>query len=98
MRKEPPVAFTRRSGTEADSKIDPLRLCVASTVAAICWLITPPVAVTVFALLGIRAYWKAYRSGLLRSRCRLADTRLVLAYLVILAVAGAGVTVIRLLD
>lgn len=73
--------------------IDPLRFCVATTVAAIAWLITPPLAVALFATLGIVAYWKAYRRGLLRSRCLLGDTRLVLAYLIVLGVTAAAVTV-----
>lgn len=97
MREGPPAAFTRRPTTEEERKIDPIRFCVATTVAAIAWLITPPLAVTLFALLGIRAYWKAYRNGMLRSRCILGDTRLVLVYLVVLAAAGATTTVVKLL-
>lgn len=89
MTSRPPKAFTERPQVG----IDPLRFCVATTVAAIAWLITPPLAVALFATLGIVAYWKAYRRGLLRSRCLLGDTRLVLAYLIVLGVTAAAVTV-----
>ena len=33
-------------------------------------------------------YWKARQAGLTRSRCYLRDTRLVLAYLAVFALAG----------
>lgn len=73
---------------------DPLRLCVATTVALIAWLLTPPVAVAVFAALAVIAYGRARRAGVLRSRCVLGDTRVVLAYLSAALIAGiVGVVV-----
>ena len=70
---------------------DPLRLCVYATVALLAWLLGP-VAVLGFATLGAVGYARARRAGLLRSRCKLGDTRLVIAYLVLLALAGAAGT------
>jgi len=67
---------------------DPLRLCVFTTIAAISCVLGP-VSVLVFALVAIAGYAKARRGGLLRSRCKLGDTRLVLAYLSVIAVASA---------
>jgi hypothetical protein len=67
---------------------DPLRLCVYATVALLAWVLGP-VAVLGFAALGFAGYWRARRAGLTRSRCVLRDTRLVLAYLGLLALAGA---------
>lgn len=79
------------AGTPAPTvPYDPLRLCVATTVSLIAWAVSPAVAVTGFAALGLVGYWRARRAGLLRSRCALGDTRLVLAYLAV-ALAG-GVT------
>ncbi|TNM50179.1 hypothetical protein FHP29_01120 [Nocardioides albidus] len=80
----------RASGSAAadPSSYDPLRLCVFATVALIGWLLGP-VAVIGFAGLGFAGYWRARRAGLLRSRCLLGDTRLVLAYLGLLVAAGA---------
>ena len=66
---------------------DPLRLCVFATVALLGWLLGP-VALLGFAGLAIVGYGRARRDGLLRSRCKLGDTRLVLAYLALLAVAA----------
>lgn len=71
-----------------DAPFDPLRLCVFATVALLSWVLGP-LAVLFFALLGLRGYWKARQAGLTRSKCYLRDVRLVLAYLSILAVAGA---------
>ena len=67
---------------------DPLRLCIFATIALIAW-IAGPLAVVVFAGIGFAGYLRARRAGLERSKCFLRDTRLVLAYLGILAVAGA---------
>jgi len=67
---------------------DPLRLCVFTTIAAISCLLGP-VAVLAFALIAIAGYARARRAGLMRSRCKLGDTRLVLAYLSVIAVASA---------
>lgn len=72
---------------------DPLRLCVFATVALLGWLLGP-LALAFFAGLGVLGYARARRAGLLRSKCLLGDTRLVLAYLttlVALAVAAAVV-------
>jgi len=66
---------------------DPLRLCVFATVALLGWLLGP-FALLGFAVLAIVGYARARRDGLLRSRCKLGDTRLVLLYLVVLAAAA----------
>ena len=72
---------------------DPLRLCIFATIALLGWLLGP-VALLGFAVLGLVGYTRAYRAGLTRSKCFLRDTRLVIAYLALLAVAGsAGVVV-----
>ena len=73
----------------AHASPDPLRLCVFATVALLGWLLGP-VAVIGFGALGFVGYWRARRAGLLRSRCLLGDTRLVLAYLALLVLAGAA--------
>jgi len=70
---------------------DPLRLCVYATVALIACLLGP-IALLGFSSLAIAGYAKARRAGLLRSRCKIGDTRLVLAYLSVLAVAAAIAT------
>ncbi len=67
---------------------DPLRLCIFATVALLGWLLGP-VALLLFAGLGLAGYTKAYRAGLTRSKCFLRDTRLVIGYLSVLALAGA---------
>ena len=71
---------------------DPLRLCVLATVALLAWMFGP-VAVLVFAVVGAAGYVRARRAGLMRSRCRLGDTRLVIAYLVLVALVAAAGTV-----
>lgn len=68
---------------------DPLRLCVFATIALIT-CIAGPVSLLVFAVVAIRGYVRARAAGLLRSRCKLGDTRNVLAYLVVLAVLAAA--------
>ncbi|WP_433057361.1 hypothetical protein [Dactylosporangium sp. CS-033363] len=73
----------------ATKPYDPLRLCVYATIAALAWLLGP-IAVVGFALLGFAGYLRARRQGLTRSKCVLRDTRLVLAYLAILALAGTA--------
>jgi len=70
---------------------DPLRLCVYATVALIACVLGP-IALLGFASLAIAGYAKARRAGLLRSRCKLGDTRLVLVYLSVLAVLAAIAT------
>lgn len=67
---------------------DPLRLCVFTTVAVIACSLGP-VAVLAFALIAIAGYARARRAGLMRSRCRLGDTRVVLTYLTVVAAASA---------
>lgn len=76
---------------------DPLRLCVMATVALLGWLLGP-VAVLVFAGAGAAGYVSARRAGLLRSRCKLGDTRLVIAYLVLVAAVAAVFAVRAVLD
>ncbi|MGH3802604.1 MAG: hypothetical protein ACRDTD_21260 [Pseudonocardiaceae bacterium] len=48
-----------------------------------------PFVVLGFAALGIGSYLRARRAGLTRSRCVLRDTRLVLGYLGLVALAAA---------
>jgi len=67
---------------------DPLRLCVFTTIAIIAAL-TGPLAVLTFGLIAISGYTKARRGGLMRSRCKLGDTRVVLAYLITVTVLAA---------
>ncbi len=69
---EPPAA--------GPAAYDPLRLCIFATVALLGWL-GGPWALAFFAGMGFVGYWKARRGGLLRSKCLLRDTRLVLLYL-----------------
>lgn len=81
--------LNRRDETVPDpvAPFDPLRLCVYTTVALLACLLGP-VAVLVFAVVAIAGYARARRAGLLRSRCRLGDTRLVLGYLAVVAAAA----------
>jgi len=72
---------------------DPLRLCVFATVALLGWLLGP-VALVFFAAMGYLGYHRARRAGLTTSRCKLRDTRLVLAYLA--ALVGVSVAAIVL--
>ena len=67
---------------------DPLRLCIYTTVAVIAVLLGP-FAVLAFAGVAIAGYARARRAGLLRSRCKIGDTRLVLLYLSVIAVLAA---------
>lgn len=71
-----------------DAPFDPLKLCVFATVALLGWLLGPW-ALLGFALLAVAGYARARRQGLLRSKCKLGDTRLVLLYLVVLAALAA---------
>lgn len=77
----------------ADETYDPLRLCVYATVALLAWLLGPW-AVAAFAALGLAGYTRARRAGLLRSKCALRDTRLVIGYLAVIA-AVAVVAIVR---
>ena len=70
---------------------DPLRLCVYTTVALLA-VVLGPIALLGFAVLAIAGYTRARREGLLRSRCKLGDTRLVLTYLIVIA-AGAAIMI-----
>lgn len=74
---------------------DPLKFCVWTTVALLAWIVTPAVVVAFFGTQGVLAYRRAWKAGLRRSDCVLRDPRLVMAYLGILALAGAGWTVWR---
>ncbi|MCO7202619.1 hypothetical protein NH287_03725 [Microbacterium sp. CnD16-F] len=79
--------LNQRDESVADpvAPFDPLRLCVFATIAVIA-AVTGPLAVAFFAGVAIAGYMRARRAGLLRSRCKLGDTRLVLAYLCVLEV------------
>lgn len=76
-------------GRDGATGFDPLRLCVNATVALISCLLGP-IALLGFALLAIAGYARARRAGLMRSKCKLGDTRVVLAYLSVLAVLAAA--------
>ncbi|WP_434003523.1 hypothetical protein [Candidatus Dormibacter sp.] len=81
----------------APQPLDPLRLCVYATIAALAWWLGP-FALLAFAALGFAGYLRARRAGLTRSKCLLRDTRLVLGYLAVLAVAalvGIGFVIAR---
>lgn len=77
---------------QANEPYDPLRLCVYATVALLAWLLGP-VAVAAFAGLGLIGYIRARRAGLQHSKCALRDTRLVIAYLGVIAVVAVVATV-----
>ena len=81
------VEPARGAAPASHAAADPLRLCIFATVALLGWLLGP-VAVVGFAGLAFAGYWRARRAGLRRSRCKLGDTRLVLAYLGLLIAAG----------
>ena len=74
---------------------DPLKLCVFTTIGIISWIITPAATVAVFAALGLFGYHKARQAGLLKSRCLLGDTRLVMVYLGLAFLTGATFTALR---
>lgn len=84
---QPRHAQVRTDGTQ-ESPPDPLMLCVFATVALLGWVLGPW-ALLGFSLLAVTGYARARRRGLLRSKCKLGDTRLVLLYLLVLAVAAA---------
>ncbi|OBC02459.1 hypothetical protein A5784_16285 [Mycobacterium sp. 852013-50091_SCH5140682] len=81
---------------QANEPYDPLRLCVYATVALLAWLLGPAM-VAVFAGLGLIGYIRARRSGLQHSKCALRDTRLVIAYLGVIALVALAATVNNLL-
>lgn len=94
---EPPAAF-RVTSPITGGKLDPFRFCIATTVSLIGLAITPALAVVIFSTFGIVSYVRARRAGLLKSRCLLGDTRLVLVYLSIAWIAGVVLTLDRLID
>ncbi|MCL2781370.1 MAG: hypothetical protein FWD74_07785 [Actinomycetia bacterium] len=75
-------------GDPSPVPFDPLRLCVFTTVALLT-CVFGPLSLLAFAITAIIGYAKARGAGLMRSRCKLRDTRLVLGYLTFLAVAAA---------
>ena len=91
MTDHPGLNLRDESVPDPAPPFDPLRLCVYTTVALIACVLGP-IAVLGFALLAISGYARARRAGLLRSRCKLGDTRLVLLYLSVIA-AGAAVAI-----
>ncbi len=97
MTQDPPATFTHRPEAVAieDHQFDPLQLCIYTTIGIISWLITPALTVAIFGGLGVFGYVRARRRGLAKSRCKLGDTRLVIAYLGVTATIGAAVTLYR---
>lgn len=87
----PPLGQVDPSVGQPDGGFDPLRLCVNATVALIT-CVFGPIALFGFALVAIGGYVRARRAGLMRSSCKLGDTRVVLAYLSALAVLAAAAT------
>jgi hypothetical protein len=87
--QDPRVVEPQRVAASDEAPYDPLRLCVFATIALLAWLLGP-VAVVLFAAVGFVGYWRARRAGLLRSRCKLGDTRIVLVYLAVVAAAGVA--------
>ncbi len=96
MSAEPPAAFRTFREPRPAPEFDPLRICIFTTIGLIAWLITPPLTVALFGTAGVATYVRARRRGLVKSRCLLGDTRLVIAYLGTLAVAGWTATAWRL--
>ena len=98
MNPERPLTDPRLAEPERAEPVappDPLRLCVFATVALLGWILGP-LALLFFAGLGYLGYARARRAGLLTSRCKLGDTRLVLVYLAVLALVSAGAIVLAL--
>jgi len=96
-RTTPPSAFDPRHTSQA-AQFDPIRLCVYSTIGLLAWLLTPAAVMAVFSGVALVAYWRARSQGLVKSRCKLGDTRLVMAYLGVLFLTGAGFTVYRVFN
>ncbi len=96
MRDQPPAVFTEGPQEAAPREFDPLQLCIYTTIGVISWLITPPLTVAIFGTIGVVGYGNARRNGLAKSRCKLGDTRLVIAYLAVAALAGWVVTGVSL--
>lgn len=74
---------------------DPLSLCVYTTVALLAWILTPAAVAAFFGAWAFLAYRRAWKAGLRKSDCLLRDPRLVMLYLGLVAVAGAGWTLWR---
>ena len=101
MRQEPPATFSHRPGVgdiREAQQFDPLQLCIYTTIGIISWLITPALTVAIFGGLGVVGYVRARRRGLAKSRCKLGDTRLVIAYLGVAATIGAAITIYRIAE
>lgn len=94
-RTQPPAAFDPVTSVKTQP-FDPLRLCIYTTIAVLAWLLTPAVVAAGFSGVALAAYAKARRAGLVRSKCKLGDTRLVMAYLGAVFVASTGVVVYRI--
>lgn len=90
-RTTPPAAFNPIVSRE--EPFDPLRLCVYTTIALLAWLLTPALVVSIFSGVALIAYFKARREGLVRSKCKLGDTRLVMTYLGLVFVSGVAYTI-----
>lgn len=83
------------SRVEPRRDVDPLRLCVFTTVALLGWLLGPW-ALLFFAGVALVGYARARRAGLMRSKCLLGDTRLVLLWLGTLVAVSGTVVVLDL--
>jgi hypothetical protein len=94
-RTSPPSAFDPVTPPKPE-QFDPFRLCVYTTVAVLAWLLTPAAVVALFSGVALVAYFRARRAGLVKSKCKLGDTRLVMAYLALTFSAGVYFTVLRL--
>lgn len=85
----PPLGQRDERVGDPPGGFDPLRLCVNATVALITCVLGP-IALLAFAAMAVVGYARARRAGLMRSKCKLGDTRVVLAYLALLAVAAVA--------
>lgn len=85
----PPLGRRDPSVADPEPGFDPLRLCVHTTVALIV-CVFGPAALLGFALVAIAGYARARRAGLVRSKCKLGDTRLVIGYLSVVALLAAA--------
>ncbi len=83
----------RRPAAAPPAVPDPLPYCIWATVALLAWAFSPALVLSFFASLGAVRYLRAWQAGLRTTSCFLRDPRLVMAYLGILAVAGAAWTV-----
>jgi hypothetical protein len=88
----PPSAF-EPVHVSVGSGFDPFRLCVYTTIGLLAWLLSPALIVVAFSGTALVAYARARRAGLTRSRCKLGDTRVVMAYLAAAFALGVWGTV-----